>query len=111
MQIPALLNLGMDRNADFLEDPFCHARTIDFYIKCFYPDDQARLFSDYEKKERERMALMGETPHEWAVRMGVPDALLCKWELMLHYCDMPKLQLIWKMLTTAAAASVEDADN
>ena len=72
----------MDCDADFLEDPHCHARTIDFYIKCFYPD---RLFSNFENKETERMALMGETPHEWAVRMGVPAALLADWELMLPY--------------------------
>ena len=94
----------MDCDADFLEDPHCHARTIDFYIECFYPD---RLFRNFEKKETERMALMGETPHEWAVRMGVPDALLCKWELMLHYCDTPQLQHIWKMLTIAAECGID----
>ena len=84
MQTSALLNPGVNRDADFRVDRLCYARTIDYYLKGLYTNMDFTVL----KESNFDMALMGETPHEWAARMGVSAVLLRDFEARFPYWQL-----------------------
>ena len=72
-------------DADFLEVPDLWHRTVKFYQCCLSFED--RIFSNFEKNENLRMALMGETPEQWAARMGASADLLAHIAVLIGILD------------------------